>query len=583
MITPAEFYDYLKGDGKARNIAWMWTRFNNQRRQKIEEWKELRNYLFATDTSTTTNQTLPWKNSTTRPKLTQLRDNLHANYISALFPNDNWFKWEGHTFDDAVRRKSQVIESYMVSKTRQAGFKSEAGKLVLDFIDYGNAFATVVSENRVKQLPDGSTTTEYVGPRIVRVSPLDIVFDANSQSFDDSFKIVRSIKTIGEIYAMAEDEPDNTYLWDALKKRELIQKNMGVYSIEDQDKAEGILIDGFGNLSEYYQSGTVELLEFWGDIHDSTTGEMQRNRVITIMDRAHVIRDEKINNFLGRAPYFHVSWRQRPDNLWGMGPLDNLVGMQYRIDHLENLKADAMDFLVHPPLKIKGEVEEFQWAPGVHIHIDEQGDVTELAQNMSSVALANNEIAMIESEMEMFAGAPREAMGIRTAGEKTAFEVQQLQNAAGRIFQEKITLFERELVEPVLNAMLETTLRNMTESEVVGATNDELGGMVFRTVTRDDLAANGLLRPMGARHYAAQAQLLSNLNMLYSGALGQAISPHVSSLQLAKLVEDSLGLEKYKLISPNIAIAEAQQAAALAGQAQEDLAVAQATPTEGQG
>jgi hypothetical protein len=26
-----------------------------------------------------------------------------------------------------------------------------------------------------------------------------------------------------------------------------------------------------------------------------------------------------------------------------MGPLDNLVGLQYRIDHLENAKADALD------------------------------------------------------------------------------------------------------------------------------------------------------------------------------------------------------------------------------------------------
>lgn len=583
MITPAEFYDSLKGSDKARNIAWMWTRFNNQRRGKIEEWKELRNYLFATDTTTTTNSALPWKNSTTRPKLTQLRDNLHANYISALFPNENWFKWEGNSFDDATITKSRTIESYMASKTRQANFKRESGKLVLDFIDYGNAFATVIAENRVKELPDGSTTTEYVGPRLVRISPMDIVFDAVSNSFDDSFKIIRSIKSIGELYAMAEDEPENAFLHQALANRDMIQKNLGLYSIEDQDKSEGIQIDGFGNLTEYYQSGTVEVLEFWGDIHDAANNTFHRNRVITVIDRAHVIRDEAINNFLGRAPFFHASWRQRPDNLWGMGPLDNLVGMQYRIDHLENLKADAMDFIVHPPLKIKGEVEEFTWAPGELIHIDEDGDVVEMALNMGNINLTNNEIQLLENEMEMFAGAPREAMGIRTAGEKTAFEVQQLQNAAGRIFQEKITLFERELIEPALNAMLDNSLRNMTESEVVGAVHDELAGMVFRTVTRDDLAANGLLRPMGARHFAQQAQLLSNLNMLYSGQLGASIAPHVSTIQLAKLVEDALGIEKYKLIIPFISVAEQKQAAALAGQAQEDLTVEQSTPAEGQG
>ena len=45
--------------------------------------------------------------------------------------------------------------------------------------------------------------------------------------------------------------------------------------------------------------------------------------------------------------------------------------------------------------------------------------------------------------MEMLAGAHREAMGIRSAGEKTAFEVQSLMTAAGRNFQPKTAPFER--------------------------------------------------------------------------------------------------------------------------------------------
>lgn len=136
-----------------------------------------------------------------------------------------------------------------------------------------------------------------------------------------------------------------------------------------------------------------------------------------------------------------------------MGPLDNLVGMQYRIDHLENVKADAMDLAVMPPLVISGEVEQFAWGPNAEIHIDENGSVTELARNVQWVIQADNAIDRLEMRMEQYAGAPREAMGIRTAGEKTAFEVQQLNNAAGRIFQEKTTTFEIELLEKVLNAM----------------------------------------------------------------------------------------------------------------------------------
>ena len=137
-----------------------------------------------------------------------------------------------------------------------------------------------------------------------------------------------------------------------------------------------------------------------------------------------------------------------------MGPLDNLVGLQYRIDHLENLKADAMDLAVHPPVVVYGDVDPFDWGPGVQIPIVSDGKIEELGKNLNSIITADQQIATYEQKMEEYAGAPKQAMGIRTPGEKTAFEVQQLENAAGRIFQEKVTQFEMMMVEPVLNLML---------------------------------------------------------------------------------------------------------------------------------
>lgn len=260
-----------------------------------------------------------------------------------------------------------------------------------------------------------------------------------------------------------------------------------------------------------------------------------------------------------------------------MGPLDNLVGMQYRIDHLENLKSDAMDLAVLPPLVIAGEVEEFTYAPGAEIHIDENGTVTELARNAQWVIQAENAIQMIEQRMEMYAGAPREAMGIRTAGEKTAFEVQQLQNAAGRIFQEKITHFEIEMVEKILNAMLETGVRNMDGKDVINVMDNDLGAQIFQTITREDIVANGVLRPIGARHFAAQAQLMQNLNGIFNSALGQSLAPHTSTKRLAALVEDTLGLSRFELFRPNAGIAEQQETQSAINASQEELMAQQQT------
>lgn len=568
---PLEIRKAFAGDNLAQYISHTWHTYNTQRVPKIAEWKELRNYIFATDTTKTTNAKLPWKNSTTLPKLCQIRDNLHSNYISALFPNDDWLKWEAYSRNDATKEKVEAIESYMSNKTREGGFRTEISKLLYDYIDYGNVFATVDYETSYRINALDERVVDFIGPRIRRISPLDIVFNPIASTFKESFKIVRSLKNIGELVKMSEDEPDNAYLKKALEQRDKMFARMGTNGIEEWQKAEGMSVDGFGNYYEYLQSGFVEFLEFYGDIHNQDTGQLERGRVITIVDRMYVIRNEPIPSWFGHAPIYHTGWRIRPDNLWAMGPLDNLVGMQYRIDHLENLKADAMDLAILPPLLIKGEVEEFTYGPGAEIHIDADGDIRELGHNVQWVIQAETAIDRLEQRMEMYAGAPREAMGIRTAGEKTAFEVQQLQNAAGRIFQEKITTFEIELLEKILNAMLETARRNFDTEDVAKVMDNDLGVQKFVKITKDDITASGKLRPIGARHFAAQAQLLQGLTGIFNSNVSQAVSPHLSGKNLSKLLEEVLGLSRYSLFSPNAAVFEQQETARLSKQATEDL------------
>lgn len=577
---PLEIDAKFGRDGEAKYIAHTWHTYNTQRQPKIELWKEIRNYVFATDTKTTSNQTLPWKNSTTLPKLCQIRDNLHSNYVSALFPNDEWLRWEGYSQKDGTKKKAKAIQSYMSNKTRESHFRTEMSKCLYDYIDYGNAFATVDFEASYMTNDKGEKITQYIGPRLRRISPLDIVFNPLAQTFTESFKIIRYLKPIGELHRMAKDDPDNLYLKQALAKRDKMQKHGNAYGLDDMNKAEGFNIDGFGNFTDYLQSGYFEMLEFHGDIHNIQTNEYQSGRVVTVIDRMFMIRNEPIKSWNGRSPIYHVGWRTRPDNLWSMGPLENLVGMQYRIDHLENLKADAMDLAVLPPLVIAGEVEQFNYGPGEEIHIDENGSVTELARNVQWVITAEQNIDKIEMRMEQYAGAPREAMGIRSAGEKTAFEVQQLQNSAGRIFQEKISTFELELLEPALNGMLEVGRRNLDRTDVIRVMDDDLGVKQFMEITRDDITASGILRPIGARHFAAQAQMVQNLTQLSNTQIWAQISPHVSSIALAKTVEDLLNFGRYELVRPNVAVFEQQETQRMSGQASEDLMVEQSMPVQ---
>lgn len=575
----AEINNLLNPTSLAAQLTQLYDRWKMQRRGVEEEWMELRNYLFATDTSTTSNSVLPWKNKTTIPKLTQIRDNLHANYMDALFPNDSWFKWEAYDASGALKEKRAIIEAYMKNKVRESGFKETISKCVLDYIDFGVAIGDVewVKESHMDPTT-GEEVITYIGPKVVRVSPMDLVFNPTALEFKASPKFTRVVKTLGELKKDVETRPEFQYDPEVFNKVTDIRRVLSSMRTDDINKANAYLADGFGSLAEYYQSGYVELIEFEGDIHDQATGELLERRIITIADRTHILRNVENPSWLGKDNKELISWRDRPDNLYGMGPLANLVGMQYRLDHLENLKADAMDLAVQPPLVIQGDVEPFTYGPFEKIHVPEDGNVTSLAPNPAVLGV-NNEINYLLMLMEEMAGAPKEAMGIRTPGEKTAFEVQQLQNAAGRIFQHKTLKFE-SFVEKLLNTMLEVARRNMDTDDLIRVMDDDLGVTTFMSISKGDITSKGKLRPVGARHYANRAQLMQNLNGVFSSPLGQVIAPHVSPKRLAQLVEDFMGFEQFDFIGDNVAVFEQMETQKLTAEAQNQMAVEQQIPAE---
>jgi hypothetical protein len=574
--TVAEIEKSLNQDGLAQSIGIMYDDWKNAREGWEQEVEELRNFVFATDTSTTSNQTLPWSNKTHVPKITQIYDNLKANYLSALFPHDDWLKWEAGSADSADVQTARTVKAYMSNKLREDNFYTTVSRLIDDYILYGNAFADVefVSETAEDPLT-GEVIPGFVGPRAIRISPYDMTFNPLAPRFVDSPKITRSLWQLGELRKWVESMPeDSGWIKEALSKMEQLRSHAAGTSYHDFRKLNSYSVDGFSSYWTYLKSGHVEILELTGDIYDPNTDTFLKDQIVTIADRAFTLRKEVNPSWFGKSTISHVGWRERPDNLWAMSPLANIVGMQYRINHLENSKADAIDLNIFPPIKVRGEVEDYVWGPGEEIMVDENGDVQLLSPDLTALAV-DQEIQFLMDQMELFTGAPREAMGIRSPGEKTAFEVQSLVTAASRIFQEKIRNFEVNLLEPLLNTMLEVAKRNVDGSDLVRVIDDDLGVQEFIKISKESITSAGKLRPIGARHFARQAQITQNLVGLSNSGVWQMIQPHVSRKQLARLAEDLMGLERFDLFGENIGLMEDAESAMVAQQAQQELAQSQ--------
>ena len=552
-----ELSNVISPDLLATRLTERYIQWDTLRNVAKVDWEEVRRYVYQTDTTQTSNNQLPWKNKTTVPKLCQIRDNLMANYTATMFPQRKWLIWEANNEDSNSVEKRDSIVNYMSWVISQPMFKHEVDKIVMDYIDFGNCFATVEWQDLRVANPD-STQIGYVGPSIKRISPLDIVFNPTAENFIQSPKIVRSIISMGELnellQRMSNDENREEYekLYDYLKE---IRFHARTFQGDWIQKDHIYQMDGFTSFRAYLLQDFVEVLTFYGDWHDYINMDFQKNRVITVVDRHKLINNKANPSFFGYPPIFHVPWRKRQDNLWGQGPLANLVGMQYRLDHVENMRADVVDLTTYPVQKIKGFVEDYTWQPGEKIFSSEEGDV-ELVTPKADVLNAQFELQQLQALMEEMAGAPKEAMGFRTPGEKTKYEVQRLENAAARLFQNKIKQFEEQMLEPLLNAMLEMARRNLVGSQAIRVLDNEFNIATFQTLTAEDITGIGRIKPVAARHFVEQAELVQNLTNLTGSNLWATVQPHFSGLKLAKILEDIFNLKDQGVVLDYVALAE---------------------------
>lgn len=499
-----------------------------------------------------------------------------------MFPRKNWLMWEGEAEEDENAEKKATIESYMRWAIDRNEFYDEASKLVLDYIDYGNCFVMPEWLDRT-QTSSEQIKIGFVGPGIRRISPLDIVFNPVAQSFTDSPKIIRSLVSIGEVKNIIESnaipEEEKEAARELYKYMTGVRRQVAAFNGSAETRDTLFRMAGFQNFQNYLGSNYVEVLTFYGDAYDPDSDTLLRNHEIRVVDRHKVLCKKPNPSYFGTAPIYHAGWRMRPDNLWAMGPLDNLVGMQYRIDHLENIKADVFDLTAFPPLKVKGYVEEFEWGPMERIYTGDSGDV-EMMQVNTNIATTDNQIAILEQRMEEMAGSPKEAAGFRTPGEKTKYEVQRLEMAAGRVFQNKIQQFERTVIENALNAMLELARRNV-DVTTIRIFDDEFKLAMFKTLTAEEITGAGRLKPVAARHFAEQANKVQNLNSFFASTAGTdpEIRQHFSSVKLAKLFESILELEDDKVVLPYVRISEQAESAKLAAAAQQDAHMSTTTAT----
>lgn len=558
-------YLFEESNQLAREISSLHDSWSSQKTTHDARIREAKQFVFATSTRETSNVTNDHDHSTNIPKITQIYDSLKANYGSALMPHDHWFKFEGQDTKSVNKETRRKLEAYLRTKHRQNGLEAVADELLDDWVLEGNCFAGVYFTNKSATGSNGVSTQGYKGPMVYRISPNDIVFNPLSINFESAPKIIRSVLSLGELARKIKERPGDEYLNEVFDKLVYVRQKVNGYTIDDINKSTQYVMDGYGSYGEYLKSNHVEILDFYGDIFNIETGEFFPSHVISVVDRRWVIRSVPIDTWNGHPMIFHSGWRKRPDNVWCMSPLENIVGMQYKINHLENAKADAFDKMLMPDRVIIGDVAEIVQSEdgSVTYHIDsERGDVKDLAPD-TTVLNADFQISNYMRMMEEMVGAPREAAGFRTPGEKTKYEVSKLLTAADRMFQYKLEQFEVQMLQKILSAEVEVSRKYLVQvgPDTIAMEDPQTGAKEFIEFTADDLEVVGSLLPVGSHYYARKMQLIANLETLHNLPLKDPeVAIHFPAEKLAKLWEELMEFDDFELVTLYGRIAERKDA-----------------------
>lgn len=111
------------------------------------------------------------------------------------------------------------------------------------------------------------------------------------------------------------------------------------------------------------------------------------------------------------------------------------------------------------------------------------------------------------------------------------------------------------------------------DSVTIRSFNDEMKIATFQQLSVKDITGQGRIKPIAARHFAEQAEVVQNLSAFFASAIGadQDVRVHFSGQELAKLFERLLDLETYNIVQPYVRLAEQAEMARLQNSHQEQV------------
>lgn len=468
-----------------------------------------------------------WRHKINRGKAYEIVETIVPYFVSAAFPNDDWFDMEPDEpiMDEDLDLFVKLITAFMSGKLQDCKFQDVFEIAVRQACIVGYSpislpwrTETKKSKRNVKiRLHDTESylIEEQTVEKVIYNAPDMAVEDAFDYYFDpdgidpNTANMVRRLQlTRGEVLRLVQDgaypDADETDVWKLRPIR---------YGNNDERRE----IQDFMGILEHSTSDVLELFEFWGCC---TTKEEEYYDIVATWSNNTLLRVEN-NPYWGGRPFVILTYTQIPGTPYPLGVLEPVLGDLHEIDVVSNQRLDGLEVSLQPTmLAINDGTVDFEQVsvePGKVIPVGSLESIRPLNQDLRFASVSMTEEKDRETTIDRRTGTTSfvgTAPG-RSGDRVTKAEIEAVKSAGGNRLSGVYDHIERTTLLPLLERLYTYCQQFVTQDEIVKVRNArEKDDTIWATVGVDQLAYQFKVRPKGSAHIANKEYELNQLLQL---------------------------------------------------------------------
>ncbi len=290
-------------------------------------------------------------------------------------------------------------------------------------------------------------------------------------------------------------------------------------------------------------SDSIELIEAWGTIEiPSVNGgvDTYTSFVGAIANRGPLVRFEPTFMWSGKAPHGLCRYRDVPGQVYGIGALEPVLGLQDLINARVNQLIDIVSFSINQEFigVDDGIIEDtFVSAPNRIHWAGNTDNLVPIRKDLGALNVAMSDLELLKQEFMRITKSIAPSTGSNT---ESATKTRQQGAAIGGDLGKIAAFIEDDTLSDIIDLMIELNVQYLDKGQAVRQLQD--GQPVITQVSPEAVRKGWVCRVTGTRNTLDEQERLDKMLMFFQMVLGSPImTSTVDVLALAKKVYEMFG------------------------------------------